>query len=194
MSHRVALVAASGVVDLSFAALHSEHSLHFALFTQKFKYMQFRIQVQCIQCHLQQCDGWKEPKPTTNTRLTASFPWQPGWAGARKEVKSLGISLRQDTMWFYGGNSRSKWKQPAPHSRQIAMPAPHNPVFLTTSLHDAQPEVSELWRQLIYRYINCTMKRGRVRKWLNSATATFHDPRSILPGPCHKPETFKYRH
>ena len=140
---------------------------------------------------------WRMERTKTNNKHSFngffSMTTRVGWSQKAGRIAWDFTETRHDVV-FYGGNSHSKWKKPAPHSRQIAMPASHNPVFLTTSLHGAQPEVSELWRQLIYRYINCTMKRGRVRKWLNSATATFHDPRSILPGPCHKPETFKYRH
>ena len=50
----------------------------------------------------------------------------PGWAGTRK-VKPVWILLKQETM----SGSGISWAicKPAPHSRQITMPAPHHSVF-----------------------------------------------------------------
>jgi len=64
----------------------------------------------------------------THTRLTALFPWLPGWAGTRN-AKPIWISLKQETM-SGSGNSWAICKS-APRCRQITvtMPAPHNSVF-----------------------------------------------------------------
>jgi len=60
------------------------------------------------------------------TRLTASFPGQPGYAGTRK-VKPVWIEMRHEMMGFWDGSGIS-WtacKQSAPRSRQITTLTPH---------------------------------------------------------------------
>ena len=63
----------------------------------------------------------------THTRLTALFPWLPGWAGTRK-VKPIWSLLKQETV----SGSGISWAicKSAPCSKQITMPAPHHSSFL----------------------------------------------------------------
>ena len=80
----------------------------------------------------------------THTRLTALFPGLPGGAGTRK-VKPIWILLKQETV----SGSGISWAicKSAPHSRQIATPAPHHSVFYRPdALPAAQPTVSKHWR------------------------------------------------
>jgi len=57
----------------------------------------------------------------THTRLTASFPGLPGWAGTRK-VKPIWVLLKQETV----SGSGISWTicKSSPRSRQITTPAP----------------------------------------------------------------------
>ena len=87
----------------------------------------------------------------THTRLTAIFPWLPGWAGTRK-VKPIWIILKQETV---SGSSIS-WAicKSASRSRQITMPAPHHSVFYRPdALPVAQPTASKHWRYLDSQYL-----------------------------------------
>ena len=73
-----------------------------------------------------------EPTPTTlhYSRLTASFPGQPGSAGTRK-AQLVWIQMRQEMMGFWddSGISWTICKQYAPRSREITTPSPHQSIF-----------------------------------------------------------------
>jgi len=69
--------------------------------------------------------------------LTASFPGQPGYAGARK-VKPIWILLEQETAAVASAGPS------APRSRQIIMPVPHHSIFYRPdALPAAQPTASK---------------------------------------------------
>jgi len=85
----------------------------------------------------------------THTRLTALCLGLPGWAGTRT-VKPIWIILKQETV----SGSGISWAicKPAPRSRQITTPTPHNSVFYRPyALPAAQPKASKRWRQLTHQ-------------------------------------------
>ena len=75
----------------------------------------------------------------TYTRLTALFPWLPGWAGTRK-VKPIWILLKQETV----SGSGISWAicKSAPHSRQTTK-------VLKATCHDEQYKLN--WIMHHYR-------------------------------------------
>ena len=87
------------------------------------------------------CSWFLSDHTHMHLRLTALFPGLPGWAGTRK-VKPIRILLKQETV----SGSGISWAmcKSAPHSRQIATPAPHLPVFYRPdALPAAQPTASK---------------------------------------------------
>jgi len=87
--------------------------------------------------------GHKTVVVMTDTRLTASFPWQPGSASTRKP-KPISILLKREMIG---------WKQHQMHHMKIICTSRQTNNHSSTSslrlnaLPDAQPTVSKHWRQ-----------------------------------------------
>ena len=111
------------------------------------------------------------------TRLTASFPGQPGLAGTRK-VKPVCLNeARDDGVLGCNGISWTICKQSAPHSRQITTTTPHQSIFtgrmlfLTpnqrcqstegisySSYTQTIPDCSVIWVYTVCQKPRCTLK------------------------------------
>jgi len=76
----------------------------------------------------------------THTRLTASFPRLPGWAGTMKGKTNLDFTEVRDS-WVAVASAGPLCKS-AHRSRQITTPSPHYSVFLQAGCSSCRPTYS----------------------------------------------------